>query len=108
MRLTHQRRKRGRVVAAACAVLASLSPASVGLTSEPSQGRSAGEPSWMVAASLPTVGGTWTELTALPYDLEDPKYRAPEADQFLAGSGYGFAGGRIQALADRLDQGHNI
>ena len=53
----------------------------------------------MVAASLPTVGGTWTELTALPYDLEDPKYRAPEADQFLAGSGYGFAGGRIQALA---------
>jgi hypothetical protein len=54
---------------------------------------------WRAAPSLPTVGGAWTELTSLPYDLEEPRYRAPAHDQWFAGSGYGFAGGRIQALA---------
>jgi hypothetical protein len=56
-------------------------------------------PAWVVAGSIPTVGGTWTELTALPYDLEDPRYRAPSYDQWYPGSGYGFAGGRVQTLA---------
>jgi hypothetical protein len=52
-----------------------------------------------IPPSPPTIGGTWTELTVLPYDLEDPRYRAPNHDQYFSGSGYGFAGGRIQALA---------
>jgi hypothetical protein len=56
-----------------------------------------GEPASVVAASLPTVGGTWTELTTLPYDLEDPDHRNYE--QYFWGSGYGLAGGRVQALA---------
>ena len=56
-------------------------------------------PSSIDVTALPTEGGTWTEVTSLPYDLEDPKYRAPASDQMLSGSGYGFAGGRIQALA---------
>jgi hypothetical protein len=55
------------------------------------------EPAWAVAASLPTVGGTWTELTTLPYSLEDPDHENYE--QYFAGSGYGLAGGRVQALA---------
>ena len=57
------------------------------------------ERSGVVSVSLPTIGGTWNELTALPYNLENPRYRAPNHDQYFAGSGYGFAGGRIQALA---------
>jgi hypothetical protein len=62
---------------------------------------SATEPEDLKAATsaLPTVGGTWTELTNLPYNLEDPRYRAPSHDQFFPGSGYGFVGGRVQALA---------
>jgi len=51
------------------------------------------------ATMLPAQGGSWTELTSLPYDLEDPRYRAPESDQFFAGSGVGFSAGRVQALA---------
>ena len=50
-----------------------------------------------VGASLPTVSGAWTELTTLPYDLEDYDHRNYE--QYFWGSGYGLAGGRVQALA---------
>jgi hypothetical protein len=99
MQLAPKRRRRGKLVAAVCVVLASLTPPSRGLAGEPAQSRSVGEPAWVVAASLPTLGGTWTELTTLPYDLEDPKYRAEDHDQWFPGSGVGFAGGRIQALA---------
>ncbi len=74
-----------------CTILASLSAI-------PTFARSA-EGFFQVAAPLPAVGGTWTELTTLPYDLEDPDYRAPEQDQWYPGSGYGLAGGRVQALA---------
>lgn len=30
-------------------------------------------PAWRAASALSTVGGEWTELTTLPYDLEDPR-----------------------------------
>jgi hypothetical protein len=47
--------------------------------------------------SLPTIGGAWTELTALPYDLEDRRHANYE--DYYYRSGYGLAGGRVQALA---------
>lgn len=61
--------------------------------------RSAGEPGRVSDTSRAAVAGTWRELTKLPYDLEDPKYGAPEHDQWYPGSGYGLAGGRVQAIA---------
>ncbi len=51
---------------------------------------------WASVAALPTIGGTWTELTTLPYQTEDPNYRTPDS---FWGSGYGMVGGRVQALA---------
>lgn len=98
--------KLARVVSIALGLIAfvawAFEPAGAGRTGRgsPSEG-GAGypDPAGVAATSLPTVGGTWTELTALPYDLEDPRYRAPRHDQFFAGSGVGFAGGRVQALA---------
>ena len=50
---------------------------------------------------LPTVGGPWTELTALPYDTEVPRYGKirPASDQFFPWAGIGHLGGRVQALA---------
>ena len=51
---------------------------------------------WSSVASLPTVGGSWTELTTLPYQTADPNYRT--LDSFW-GWGFGIAGGRVQALA---------
>lgn len=62
-----------------------------GTTSEPVPARGA-------AASVPTVGGMWTELTTLPYDLDDGRYTGP-FPQYSAGHRVGFAGGRVQALA---------
>jgi hypothetical protein len=50
-----------------------------------------------VASSLPTVGGTSTEVTAVPYDTDAPKYSSP--GQYFPAGGYGFLGGRVQALA---------
>jgi hypothetical protein len=49
------------------------------------------------AASLPVVGGSWSELTDVPYDADDPNYADPVFSN--AGSGNGKAGGRVQALA---------
>jgi hypothetical protein len=107
MNTSHGRDIRGALVLlTACALLTWLSNAvAIGVEDAdrtPGTGRSStttGRSAWAVAASPPTVGGAWTELTALPYDLEDARYRAPDAGQFMAGSGFGFAGGRIQALA---------
>jgi hypothetical protein len=59
--------------------------------------RSAIRREWASVASLPTVGGAWTELTDVPYQTESPTYRNPQ-DSFW-GSGYGMVGGRVQALA---------
>ena len=50
-----------------------------------------------LAASLPIVGGAWSELTTLPYDLEDPEHANYE--NYYGNSGYGLSGGRIEALA---------
>jgi len=58
--------------------------------------RKAIEREWATVASLPTVGGSWTELTTLPYQTEDPNYRTPGS---FWGPGYGMVGGRVQALA---------
>jgi len=52
---------------------------------------------WVTAESLPTVGGTWTEVTTRPYDLEDPDHANYE--NYYGNSGYGLSGGRIEALA---------
>lgn len=51
----------------------------------------------VAGASLPTVGEAWTELTTLPYDLEDPEHANYE--NYYGNSGYGLSGGRIEALA---------
>jgi hypothetical protein len=108
MKTSFRRYCRGRPVIVALVLVASLPPAAasgvgaVGSGHRPEMAPLSGsraKPAWVVAASLPIVGGTWTELTTLPYDLEDPLYRAPEHDQYFSGSGYGFAGGRVQALA---------
>lgn len=46
--------------------------------------------------NLPSAGGTWSELTRLPYDADDPKYR----DYFSnSGGGAGLVTGRITGLA---------
>jgi hypothetical protein len=57
------------------------------------------EPTSAVAGSLPTVGGAWTELTAVPYDLDDPLYADPIPVNYFPGSGYGTVGGRVQTIA---------
>jgi hypothetical protein len=45
---------------------------------------------------LPAVGGTWSDVTAVPYDADDPAYR----DYFSNSSGgSGLVTGRITALA---------
>jgi hypothetical protein len=45
---------------------------------------------------LPTVGGTWSDITAAPYDADDPAYR----DYFSnSGGGSGLVTGRITGLA---------
>jgi hypothetical protein len=56
-----------------------------------------GEAAWVAAGSLPTAGSAWTELTTLPYDLEDPEHANYE--DYYGNSGYGLSGGRIEALA---------
>jgi hypothetical protein len=92
------------VLLVACALLAWLSTTAALGVEDVDRTRGAGKsssttgkPAWAVAASLPTVGGAWTELTDLPYDLEDPDHANYE--DFPYGSGYGLAGGRVQALA---------
>ena len=80
------------------ALLAWLSSTSASGLAGDTTARQRGEPAWDVAASLPTVGGTWTELTTHPYDLEDPDHRNYE--QYFWGSGYGLAGGRVTASAN--------
>ena len=47
--------------------------------------------------SLPAQGGTWTEVTNRPYDLDDPRYRDPVASN--SSGGWGLASGRITGLA---------
>jgi hypothetical protein len=49
------------------------------------------------AGSMPVVGGTWDEVTDVPYQTESAQYADPIFSN--AGSGNGLAGGRVQALA---------
>ncbi len=50
--------------------------------------------------SLPAVGGSWSHLTGLPYDADDPKYR----DYFSNSSGgSGLVTGRITGLTADAD-----
>lgn len=51
---------------------------------------------WASVEALPTVGGSWTELTTLPYQTEDPTYRGSDTFWYW---GAGIVGGRVQALA---------
>src|SRR5262245_48892534 len=48
-------------------------------------------------ASLPVAGGSWAEVTARPYNADDPRYRDPVASN--SGAGNGLAAGRIVGLA---------
>jgi hypothetical protein len=47
--------------------------------------------------TLTSNGGTWSELTNLPYDADDPNYRDPEFSNSSGGSG--FVAGRMTGLA---------
>ena len=47
--------------------------------------------------SLTSNGSTWSELTNLPYDADDPNYRDPEFSNSSGGSG--FVAGRMTGLA---------
>ena len=49
------------------------------------------------AASLPVVGGTWTEVTNKPYDSDAHGYRDPVFSN--SGGGAGLVSGRMTALA---------
>jgi hypothetical protein len=51
----------------------------------------------VAAGSLPAVGGSWSEVTGVPYDVDSPNYADPVFSS--AGSGDALAGGRVQALA---------
>src|SRR5215470_14509018 len=60
------------------------------------------------AASLPTVGGTWTERTNLPgadgIDFSDsPQYIDPTSNSSNSGAGDRWVGGRMTALAAAPD-----
>src|SRR5215217_1345593 len=88
---------RRALVSAVAAVLLGLVPAASANGVQASA--AIREESLAGTTALPTVGGTWIELTTLPYDLEDPRYRAEDRDQWFPGSGVGLAGGRVQALA---------
>lgn len=47
--------------------------------------------------TLTSNGGTWSEVTNLPYDADDPNYRDPEFSNSSGGAGY--VAGRITGLA---------
>jgi len=49
------------------------------------------------AASLPTVGGAWSEVTTKRYDSDDPSYRDPVWSN--SGGGAGLVSGRMTAVA---------
>ena len=94
------RSSRGASIAAGLLALVAwaVGPASAARTTSAIEGDERHQAvAWRVAASLPTVGGSWTELTTRAYNLEDPDHRNYE--QFFWGSGYGLAGGRVQAIA---------
>lgn len=46
---------------------------------------------------LPAASGTWSSVTAVPYNADDPRYRDPSASNSSGGVGY--VTGRIQAVA---------
>jgi hypothetical protein len=47
--------------------------------------------------SLASNGSTWSELTNMPYDADDPNYRDPEFSN--SSGGWGFVAGRMTGLA---------
>ena len=51
----------------------------------------------LAATSLPTVSGTWSEITNKPYDSDDHAYRDPVFSN--SGGGSGLVTGRMTALA---------
>jgi hypothetical protein len=83
-------------VAVTFAVPIALSSASVGFTGKSTQHSQQGIARRVTARSVPAVGGTWIELTAVPYDLEDANHANYE--NYYGNTGYGLSGGRIEAL----------
>ena len=59
--------------------------------------RSAHAGDWASSSGLTSNGGTWDEVTDLPYDADDPNYRDPSFSNSSGGAG--FVAGRITGLA---------
>src|SRR4051794_28002997 len=51
---------------------------------------------WQQQQSLPHTGGSWTHLTGLPYNSDDPRYRDIESN---SSGGAGLVTGRVTGLA---------
>ncbi|GHH84010.1 hypothetical protein GCM10018793_47270 [Streptomyces sulfonofaciens] len=51
---------------------------------------------WQSLSSLPNTGGTWKNITNLPYDSDDPRYRDFDSN---SSGGSGLVTGRMAALA---------
>jgi len=51
---------------------------------------------WQQQQSLPHTGGSWTHLTKLPYNSDDPRYRDVESN---SSGGAGLVTGRVTGLA---------
>jgi hypothetical protein len=52
---------------------------------------------WTQMKSLPTLPGSWTEVTSKPYDADDPRYRDPEFSN--SGGGADVVSGRVTGVA---------
>jgi hypothetical protein len=52
---------------------------------------------WSDAATIPMTGGSWREITNRPYQNDDPRFADPVNSN--SGAGWGFAAGRMSALA---------
>ena len=48
-------------------------------------------------SALPAASSSWTSITNVPYNSDDPRYRDPSASNSSGGAGY--VTGRVQALA---------
>ncbi|MFF8596445.1 glycosyl hydrolase [Streptomyces sp. NPDC015220] len=51
---------------------------------------------WRSLADLPRTGGSWRDVTGLPYDSDDPRYRDIDSN---SGGGSGKVTGRMAAMA---------
>ncbi len=55
---------------------------------------------WSQLTGLPVTGGSWHDVTRLPYDSDDPRYRDYNSN---SSGGMGFVSGRITGIAADAD-----